>query len=149
MSKVNCDVAGLIAAIERIGGEAANGASKAMQSGADEILKRAKDYAPVDTHDLEKSIKMDIDDRDSLGRFKRKAFYIYVDEADDRVGEYAMTMHEELAPYGSGFYHLGKGSQEKDAGRGVVGGKFLERAVEEMSDHIIRDVEYIVEKTFK
>lgn len=152
MSKVTCDIDGLMAVLERAGNDAANGAEAELKRGALEIQKLAIAYAPVDEHNLENAIKVDLDERDSKGRFKKERhYYVYVDEnapgtGGKPVGEYATIMHEELTPYGSGFYQLGEGSRNKG---GAVGGKFLERAFAEKTKHIIQQCRYAISRVFR
>jgi hypothetical protein len=112
-----------------------------MRSEAEAIQKLAKKYAPLDHGNLEDAIKVKTlgGGRDELGRFMRKSFEVSIDmNATGHLGEsiskYAYEMHELLLPYGAGGFNLGKLSRQKDAGRGVVGGRFLERAVSEVSN---------------
>lgn len=133
MSEVVCDIEGLIAKIEQVGDRAHRGVSALMQREGIILRDLARSNAPRDEHDLESAITSE---PQPTGINRRTEVYVYVDGSRSKntgksVSEYAMYMHEGLAPYGSGAYQLDKGSQEK-AGEGHdVGGKFLERAVEE------------------
>jgi len=109
-----------------------------MRKEAKKMRDLARKFAPLDHGNLEEAIKVRElgGGRDSLGRFKRKSFEVYIDmdypAFDGRdVGRYAYIMHEHLAPYGP--YKLGKNSQAKQAGQSeMVGGLFLERAADEI-----------------
>lgn len=123
--------------IMQTGNRAANGISAMMKNMAEQIKKETVDNAPVDTHGLEKAIETSSEGggRDPIGRFQRVRYVVYINANTENsdgeaVGKYAMIMHEELAPYGSGNYKLGKDSQTKAATGKDVGGKFLERAAE-------------------
>lgn len=123
------------------GGErAVKGVVEQMHKEALAIQKLAREYAPVDHGNLEEAIKIGTlgGGRNARGQFQRKSFEVFLDmNATGYKGEpistYAYRMHELLLPYGSGGFNLRKRSLEKDAGRGIVGGRFLERAVDEVS----------------
>lgn len=109
-------------------------ARKNMTRGADRIVRKAKLYAPVDEHNLEESIRQERTYTDSQGASVvsggRVAIKISVGGTVNgvNVDEYAARIHENYDEE-----HPGKGTQAKrDANPGVhVGGKFLERALEE------------------
>ena len=111
----------------------------AMRSGAKDIRDLAIKQAPVDEGNLEQSITISEDDG---GINRRKRMYVFVDEdmaVESRpgatVGDYAAEMHE-------GTYNLGPLSQEKqDSQSALVGPKFLERAVDELEDEIVGEIE--------
>lgn len=103
--------------------------------------------APVDEHNLEKAIKTRGTDsmraRDDSGRFQKRQIEVYIDldmEVIDphrnkpaTVGQYAYEIHEHLHPAGT--KELGIKSQLKQATSDVVvGGGFLDRAVEAVID---------------
>lgn len=136
----------LMASIEQGGARAANGVIDEMRKIGLEIRDKARENAPVDKGDLEKAIKM----RDagggrsgSSGRFLRKSIEIYIDQemsssdgSGKTVGDYAYEMHEYLTPYGS--LNLGPKSVSKQAFTGgLVGGGFLERAIDEISETLM------------
>lgn len=104
------------------------------------IRDLARKMAPVDTHGLEKGIKVRGDvagARDQLGRFTRVEVEVYIDmeapvadRPGKKLGDYAYEMHEHLTPYGR--YKLGEKSRAKQSAQPdiLVGGGFLERAAE-------------------
>jgi len=106
----------------------------------------ASKFAPKDDGELENAIKVRDGDgqRGADGRFQRKTVEVYVDvnmpTADGRtVGDYAYEMHEHLTPFGP--LQLGPESVSKQASQSeMVGGKFLERAVEERADKIMENL---------
>lgn len=141
--------------LKQAGLKAVKGAFDQMRREAKKIETLAKQMAPVDEGDLEDAIQMveTGGGRDEFGRFARKSITIEVDmdasagvDSQGRprtVGAYAYTMHEHLAPYGR--FNLGPRSRAKQDGQNVmVGGKYLERAMDEvmpgMMDRIVRHV---------
>lgn len=116
-----------------------------------EIAELAKKMAPLDDANLEKAIKVFPEQkpgrtRNALGQFVRTEIFVYVDtsmpvpgRAGKTVGDYAYTMHEHLTPFGP--YKLGPLSQEKQSGqRELVGGKYLERAMNQLADSVLAEV---------
>ena len=129
--------------IRQAGDRAAHGVVDQMRKEAKKMRDLARKMAPVDEHNLEKAIKMREvgGNRDRRGRFTRKSFEVYVDEfaegtRAESVGEYAYLMHEYLTPFGP--YKLGPKSRQKQAGQSeMVGGAFLERAADEVSEDMM------------
>lgn len=128
--------------LRQIGPKATDGIFEQMKIEARSIQNLARSYAPLDHGNLEDAIKMEVlgGGRDARGRFVRKALSVFIDmEARGYAGEpmsqYAYLMHEHLTPYGP--LKLGEKSAAKDGGRGIVGGRFLERASEEVSAGIM------------
>ena len=123
--------AAVIAELRNIAEVVPDNARKVMHRGADRIVKEAKLNTPVDTHNLEESIRKEVD-REATGG-KRLKIDIAVGGIVDgvNVDEYAAEVHEayetSVAPNGPG-----PGTKEKmqaNPGR-QIGSKFLERAVE-------------------
>jgi hypothetical protein len=123
----------------------------AIIEGAKQIQELAIKMAPIDHGNLEEAIKIEGAEggaaRDAeTGRFTRKEVTIYVDgdmPIPDRpgktVGDYAYEIHEHLEPKGP--WQLGERSQEKQDGSDVVvGGGYLERALDALKDKIINEV---------
>lgn len=151
MINVKTDIKGIVAQIRQISDRAYRGVSDVMRQEAEVAAELAKNYAPVDEHNLERAIKVRADRTGINGRYEVD---VYVDEdmpavshnrngsvtkgtEDKTVGEYAAIMHEGLAPYGSGAFNLGPESLRK-AGYGYdVGGKFLTRALDEIEYDLI------------
>lgn len=134
----------LEAVLRQTGKRAMNGASRRMGIEAERIKERAVLYAPVDERGIENSIKVgkEIDDD------RRAVHSVYIDGGvisgdGTPVRDYVLEMHE-------GVYRLGKLSQEKADSEGVpVGRKFLERAVEEAKDRVLKSVFNEIERVFK
>jgi hypothetical protein len=128
-----------VAELERASTETRRDSKKVMRAGAKEILETSQQQAPVDDGELEKAheltvVKLNRDDMEveiTVGGI--------VDGVD--VDTYAWEMHEFQTPYGD--IPLGPKSQEKNdsnpPGR-FVGGKFLERAVDEHEEGIVAAV---------
>lgn len=96
-------------------------ALQAMHEGALEIEQRAREYAPVDTGNLENAITTS-EVISTLGKSEIKVFV--ADEGD--VSKYVLQMHE-------GSYKLGPLSAAKAKATGKqVGPKFLSRAANEL-----------------
>lgn len=142
----------LLILLKQGGEKAVRGASIQMKKEAIGIRDLARQMAPIDEGDLEKSIIVTDEGggRDeSTGRFLRKYFAIGIDEnatSTDRTGNtvsvasYAYLMHEYLAPYGN-VYQLGPKSRAKQAGSSVVvGGKYLERAAAEREKGLVNRI---------
>lgn len=132
--------------LRQLGEKTVKGVSQVMQNYGDKIRDRAREYAPVDEHDLEKAI---VKSTNYNGPNRRSIVSIYVDMTKaagvHTVGSYAILMHESLAiglrreeALVRGYlYGLGPKSQKKDAGRGIVGGKFLTRAINDYKKEAI------------
>lgn len=154
--KVKFDPFMLQTAITRSGGKLRRNVRKTMTESVQKIAETAKRYAPVDKYNLEDAIKVTEpkQGRDEMGRFGAMTASVYVDmdapTQDGRtVGVYALIMHEALAPYGSGAFNLGERSQAKDGGSGEVGGKYLERALEEHADSVVEELLDDVQEAFE
>jgi hypothetical protein len=120
----------LMRSLRQVQQRAVRGGADALREGGEEIAKLARDFAPIDDGDLTQAISAE-EERDVNNRV---SILIWVDptvqdEHGKQVAEYGARMHEGLAPYGSGAYNLGPNSRAKDGGRGIVGGKFIERAL--------------------
>jgi hypothetical protein len=135
----------LFTRLEQTGEKSQKGVFEKMKRRALKMQTLAKEYAPIDKGNLEDAIILEEEGggRDFRGAFVRKSLILLVDGShptDDgrTVGDYAYEMHEYLTPYGD--YKLGKKSKAKDGGRGVVGGKFLERAIDEVSEGMMEEL---------
>lgn len=122
----------------------------ATEEGAKRIMEQSISNAPVDTHNLEKAhhIKTEFTRADHV-RFSIEVSGVGSGSEHPRdVADYAMEMHEALAPYGYGAYNLGPLSQAKAAAGHDVGGKFLERAVESEKPAVIESIRKAVRRNF-
>lgn len=133
-----------LALLYQTGDRVTRGVVGRMRVEAEAIEKLAREYAPIDHGNLEQAIKIETlgGGRDSRGRFVRKAFEVFIDMSatghhGEPISKYAYEMHELLLPYGAGGFNLGPLSRQKDGDRGVVGGRFLERAVDEVSKRMM------------
>lgn len=145
--------------ISQGGEKAIKGAIDHMRVEANAMAELARRQAPVDEGNLEDAIivRDDGGGRDNAGRFQRKTVVVEVDnnktvvDSSGRaklVGDYAWVMHEHLTP-ASNEYQLGKLSLAKQAANPdvIVGGKFLERAVEEVSKGLMDRMAAAIAKT--
>jgi hypothetical protein len=132
------------ALLQQAGERAVRGVYAQMKNEAEKLAAKARENAPLDDGNLEKAIKVRETGggRNELGQFAKKSVEVYVDQTqpvDDRpgktVGDYAWEMHEHLTPAGP--LQLGPKSADKDGGRGVVGGKYLERASDEIEKELL------------
>lgn len=135
--------------LQQVGERAVRGIFTQMKVEAEKIAEKARENAPVDHGDLEKAIKVRETGggRNDLGQFARKGVEVYVDgtlPAHDSKGrerpgktvaDYMWEMHEHLTPAGP--LQLGPKSQEKDGGSGKVGGKYLERAADDVEKEML------------
>ncbi|MGZ8172584.1 MAG: HK97 gp10 family phage protein [Methylobacter sp.] len=133
----------LLASLRNTADRSSRGAREELAKGAEAIKELAIRQAPVDEGNLESAIKTGKSRDLSTGR---NNYLVYVDESVDAstpahpnktVGDYAEKMHED--PY----YNLGIKSENKQANNPdiKVGYKYLERALDELSDDIKRKVE--------
>lgn len=141
----------LLANLSQTGDRAVRGVSDEIKRGAKKIQDLAREYAPEDEGNLSESIKVEVDRSGINGRVQA---FVYVDgdaaAEDGTVGDYALAVHEGVAPYGSGGHgRIGEKSMAKDAGRGVVGGKFMERAVDQLQVEIAEDLTQAARKVFR
>lgn len=139
--------------LAEVGTTAKRRVSARLYAKAQEIAALARKMAPRDEANLEKAIKVFPETppvaraRNAAGQFVRQDFFVYVDTSmpvpgrpGKTVGDYAYEMHEHLAPFGP--LNLGPLSQEKQSGqREQVGGKYLERAMNELATNIIGEVQ--------
>lgn len=139
-------VESLLTRLHQVGEHAVKGVSDEIRRGAYEIRDLAREFAPVKEGDLEDALSIEVNQQDVNGRLQA---YVYVDESHysrksktGTVGGYAMRMHE-------GFYKLGPKSKAKDGGTGLVGRKFLERAVEELAPEIMERVNNKIRKMLR
>jgi hypothetical protein len=146
--RVDFDRASIIQTITGIGKDANRAVFDHLKEEAREIRDLARQFAPVDDHDLEKAIKTQM-------VLSEKTVYIgidptIVDEHGKRVAEYGSMLHELLAiGAGGGTMKLGPKSRAKDGGRGVVGGGFLARAFEARKKSIVKNAAVKVKKITK
>ena len=137
--------------LQQNGAKAVRGAAQQMRVEAEDIRDLARRMAPVDEGDLEAAIRVVATGggrSEETGRFVRKSYVIEVngdhpagisrEGRESTVGDYAYLMHEYQAPYGN-VYRLGKKSREKQNSDPsvIVGGKYLERAVDQISQGMI------------
>jgi hypothetical protein len=142
--------------IRNAGIKAEKGVFEQMRREAVKIQELARKFAPIDHGPLEDSIKVSTEGggRDDMGRFVRKALSVYIDPDDEahdgrNVGQYAYVMHELLLPFGAGGFKLGKKSQQKQMGQSeIVGGRFLERAAEEVSRGLMNRLIEVARREF-
>lgn len=112
---------------------------KVMRQGAKEILAVSKENAPIDEGDLEAAHEL------SIVRLNKDDMMIEITVGGTvngtDVDSYAWLMHERLAPYGD--LNLGPKSIEKNNSNPTghfVGGKFLDRAIDELEPEIIERI---------
>lgn len=99
----------------------------------DYLVKEASRRAPVDTGELESSIKWEI-----IKENKKYTLRVYVD-GDSKAIDYSWYVHELFPPAVFGLYKLGEESLKKQAREGViVGGHFLTRAYDENKEEVTK-----------
>jgi len=118
----------LQAVLRNIGKKVPENARKVMHRGADKIVERAKLFAPHDTGALEDSIHKEVSYESAFGG--RLAIDViaggFVDGVN--VDDYASEVHENYDTKNEGPGTIAKQNEHPDV---LVGGKFLERAVDE------------------
>lgn len=128
----------LTATLENVAERSGSGARSELLKGAEQIRDLAKVYAPRDLKNLESSIKQGV----IKGLFGRNGYTAYVDGTmsagrKKTVGDYADIIHE--------LYHTFEpGEETKNKMRdnpGVpIGGKYLERALDDLKPFIEENV---------
>ncbi len=114
-------------------------ARKTFHRGADELVKKAAEFAPVDKHNLEEAIEKRVG---YVGPRGRLAIDIGLKDMVNGVdvSVYGVQMHE-------GEYNLGPGSVEKQARTGKrVGPGFITRAFDEVAKKLTKDIEEAVDE---
>ena len=153
--RVDFDIDAIVAKMRAVGKDASQAGYTAVKQGSIVMRNAAREYSPVDEGDLEKAIITD-------NIPSEKTVYLGINQnATDNKGtsieKYGMIMHEGLFPYGTGGAgYVGNPtvnpptkSTIKDAGRGLVGGKFLERAYRENVKQIIERAGFLVKRVLK
>ena len=131
--------------------------NKGMRDGAELaaelIMKKSQENSPVDTYNLEEAhhIEESITRADNVRYSIEVSGVGYGSEHPRDVEEYAMLVHELLAPYGAGElngkpFSIGPKSRAKAATGAAVGGKFLERAIESEKAKAIQIIRESVRK---
>lgn len=127
-------------ALENLSEATGKSTRAALRQSGTAIRDLARDYAPVEEGNLEQAIQTK-EDRQGINTRMRVLIGIELDYPAQRgktVDAYAMLMHEGLAPYGSGAYQLGEDSQRKRNMGSDVGGKYLERAINDLQPYVER-----------
>jgi hypothetical protein len=144
--KMTSNVGAMELRLDQIGERAVKGVAGVMRQHAIRIRDLAREYAPVKTGLLEKSIDYAV-----IKNGRRTSFVVFIDldalkstgsEGNTtELGEYAFIMEESLRPYGRKGkpLQLGKRSAEKRASGKKVGGRFLARAIVDGTKDILGD----------
>lgn len=125
--------------------------------GVNQIAKRARLYAPVDKGDLENAIR-GIETRH--GTFHGRAEWMVGVDPNriHRDFDYAVEQHENYSPDAPNKKSSPKSYQKNESLKGtingkvtlhngnIVGGKYLERALEDFEDEIVKDIERIMKE---
>lgn len=132
---VKIDSEAMIAELRNIAQRANSNAARTLKRASIRVRDLARNYAPVDTGALQESL--DYGMKKEGGRNVYLVFVRgdFVKSGGKTVGNYADIMESELTPYGNGKYTLGGRSRAK-AQSFPVGGKYLERAVDKVSESI-------------
>ena len=120
----------------QIGERAMKGMSERMRKHAILIRDLAREYAPVKSGLLERSIDYAV-----IKENRRNTYIVFIDldalryNGKGQLGDYAWVMEQQLHPYGrqagSKRYYLGPRSAAKAASGKKVGGRFLSRAIKD------------------
>ena len=108
---------------------------RVLRQGAKDIMEASKQMAPIDDGELEEAHEI------AVVRLNKDEMEVEITVGGNvggvDVDEYAWEQHESLTPAGD--WQLGPRSKAKNASNPAnrpVGGKFLERAVDEYEDEI-------------
>jgi hypothetical protein len=142
-------------ALKRTGDRVHKGQLEYLDRASDRILKRAKEYAPVDEGHLEDALVKEriVDPTNN----RRITIFVGVDPNDLGKGftkyghRYDEYVHEHLSPFGSGGFNgvtfsAGPGTLAKGPS---AGGLFLQRAFEDFEDEIVDTMESIARRAIK
>jgi hypothetical protein len=138
-------------ALSQIGERSSRDILAVMREEAEEIASNARKFAPVDEGYLQDSIEV-VEERSGINGRTVVTVQVDPEAQDDRgmsVYDYGRLVSMLLEPHGSGLWKLGKKSRDKDGGRGVVGGRFIERAVKSRQAIIGRRINEIARRIFK
>ena len=153
--RTDFDIDVIVAKMRAVGKDASQAGFLAIKEGSIVMRNTARKYAPIDDGDLEKAIITE-----NIPAEKTVYLGISQNTTDGKgvsVEKYGMIMHEGLFPYGTGGAgYVGNPtvnpptkSTIKDAGRGVVGGKFLERAYLENVRKIVERAGFLVKRVLR
>jgi hypothetical protein len=153
VTRVKCDVDGLVAKIQQVGTRAVKGISTVMRNYGELILHQAERNAPHDTGSLEKALDIHYTPT-GINRRLVVTIFVKTDEpyidpnsnhkvSQKTVGDYALLMERYLRPYGAGGYKARKGTRDKGA---QAGGKFLQRAVKRYRMELIQRARQIARR---
>ena len=124
---------------------------QAAEQAAELVMKKSQDNSPVDTYNLEEAhhIEKSITAADNVRFTVEVSGTGYGSDSPRNVEEYAMLVHELMAPYGAGeiggkpFHAANSPQNNAKIGAGKdVGGKYLERALaseKKRAVHMIRE----------
>lgn len=148
--RVKFDVGAMTARIENLAQLASTNASRTMRRAAIRIRDLAISYAPVDTGALEGAIDYGVNKE---GR--RNTFVVFIDlrkigNGGKPIEDYAWIMETQLHPFGrrapgAKYFKVRAASAAKGS---KVGGRFLDRAIDEGIKDIVDDVRKEVSRTF-
>lgn len=148
MSRVNCDVKGLMGRIEQVGNRATKGVSDVMRKYANLIIYDVVTRtAPHDTGALERSM-MKWDKRGENGRLVIEIGVNpgAVNRWGQNVADYAEKVNKYMTPAPGAFINRGKGTRAKGKD---AGGRFLIRAVQRWRAKLYAEVAEKVRKSIK
>lgn len=129
----------LVAKLKFIGANIYEAGQEAVKEATELLKNESIARSPLDTGDLEECHDSKVH---SFKHAKRVVGVVFINDSlmkkthNIPVSEYAIIMHEHLAPYGSGLYNMRKGSKQKKSAGNDVGGKFLFRALEDNREEI-------------
>lgn len=123
------------------------------EAGAELIMQKSQENCPVDTYNLEEAhhIEVSTTAADNIRFMVEVSGQGFGSESPRDVENYAMLVHELLAPYGAGEldgkpFSIGPKSRAKASTGKAVGGKFLERALESEKANAIQLIRDTIRK---
>lgn len=142
----------IVASLSQTGDRALKGVEKVLEEGAEDIADLARAYAPYASPEFGGSRieREHLQEAIETRRNRGGALEVFVNgrrkgHGGKLIAEYAWLMHEGLIPYGDGPWHASPSTQAKNP---YAGGRYLERAFNDMSKKIKDDAERVARKVF-
>lgn len=129
----------MIARLRLVGADVQQAAVEAVEEATELLKEESISRAPVDTGDLEECHDTKVH---AFKNNQKVVGVVFIDDSKMQAfhytptSQYAIIMHEHLAPYGSGEFQMREASRQKRASGHDVGGKFLLRALEDNRERI-------------
>lgn len=127
-------------------------AARTLRRAMDRVVAKAKLYAPEDTTALVESIRVEESKVGNRAQFKVTMGGPQMTEWGVPLDHYAVAVHEHYESFVTSGEYMGEGTKKKMAMGIPVGSHFLDRAMEEERDALVRaaaeSVKNVIKKEF-